>query len=49
MKEQLLNQVETIVAKAEIAYYEQFLVLPHCFRKSHLPYRRQMLVQAGKG
>ena len=30
----LLNRVETIVAKGEIACYEQFLLLSQCFQKS---------------
>ena len=34
MKVQLLKGVENIVAKEEIAHYEQFLLLPHCFQKS---------------
>ena len=37
MKEQLLNEVENIVAKGEIAhlYNEQLLlILPQCFQKS---------------
>ena len=33
MRVQLLNTVENIVAKGEIAYYEQFLLLPKCFQK----------------
>ena len=34
MKEQLLNRVETIVAKVEIAHHEQFLLLKQCFQMS---------------
>ena len=34
MKEQLLNKVENNVAKGEIAHFEQFLLLPQCFKKS---------------
>ena len=29
-----MNKVETILAKGEIARFEQFLVLPQCFQKS---------------
>ena len=29
-----MNEVENIVAKGEIAHYEQFLLLQHCFQKS---------------
>ena len=32
MKEQLLNKVENIVAKVEIAHHEQFLLLSQCFQ-----------------
>ena len=39
----LLNKVEKSVAKREIAYYEQFLLLPHCFKLFFLPYMRQNL------
>ena len=28
-----LNQVQNTVRKEEIAYYEQFLLFPHCFKK----------------
>ena len=28
------NRVENTVVKGEIAYYEQFLLLPRCFQKS---------------
>ena len=34
MTEQLLNDVENIVANAEIPCFEQYLLLPQCFRKS---------------
>ena len=34
MKEQLLNKVETIVKKGEIAHYKQILPLSQCFLKS---------------
>ena len=35
MKEQLLNPVENIEAKGEIAHHEkQVLLLPQCFKKS---------------
>ena len=34
MKALLLNMVENIVAKAEIAYHEQFLLWPQCFQNS---------------
>ena len=34
MKVYFLNRVENIVAKREIAHYEQFIVLPQCFQKS---------------
>ena len=30
---QLLDQVENIVGKGEIARYEQFLLFPQCFQK----------------
>ena len=30
----LLNRVEIIVAKGEIAHDEQFLLLPQCFQRS---------------
>ena len=30
---QLSDQVDNIVGKGEIARYEQFLLLPHCFQK----------------
>ena len=33
MKEELSNEVENIVAKGEIARYEQFLFLPKCFQE----------------
>ena len=33
MKEQLLNKVKNIMAKGEIAHYEQFLPLPYCCLK----------------
>ena len=33
-KEQLLKGVENTVAKGEIPYNEQFLLLPQCFQKS---------------
>ena len=33
MKEQLLNKVEIIVVKGDIAHYEQFLLLPQCILK----------------
>ena len=33
-KLRLLNTVENNVAKGEIAFYEQFLLLPNCFLKS---------------
>ena len=33
MKEHLLNTFENIVAKREVAYYEQFIFLPQCFQK----------------
>ena len=33
MREQLLNEVENIVTKGEIAHYEQFLIQPQCFKK----------------
>ena len=29
-----LNKVKNIVAKGEITYYEQFLLLPQCFQES---------------
>ena len=32
--ENILNRADNIVAKEEIAAYEQFLLLPQCFRKS---------------
>ena len=32
MKEQLLNEVENIVANEEIVHHEQFLLLPQCFQ-----------------
>ena len=28
------KELEDIVAKVEIAHYEQFLLFPHCFQKS---------------
>ena len=34
MRDLLLNRVEHIVAKVEIARFEQFLLLPQCFQKS---------------
>ena len=34
MKEQILNKVEIIVAKEEIAHHEQFICLSQCFQKS---------------
>ena len=34
MKKQLLKKVENIVAKEEIACFEQFLLLSQCFQKS---------------
>ena len=34
MKTLLLNRVENIVAKGEIAHYEQFLLLLQCLQKS---------------
>ena len=33
MKDQLLNKVENIVTKEEIACFEQFLLLSQCFQK----------------
>ena len=33
MGKQLPDGVENIVAKGEIAYYEQFLLFPQCFQK----------------
>ena len=33
MRVLLLNRVENIVAKGEIARFEQFLLLPKCFQK----------------
>ena len=33
MKDQLLNEVENIVTKGEIAYREQFLPMPLCFKQ----------------
>ena len=30
---QLSDRVENIVGKEEIAYYEQFLLFPQCFKK----------------
>ena len=34
MKVLPLQKVENIVAKGEIAHYEQFLILPQCFQMS---------------
>ena len=34
MKEQLLNKVENIVTKGDIAHFEQFLLLSQYFQKS---------------
>ena len=33
MKEQLLNEVESVVTKVDMAHYEQHLLLPQCFQK----------------
>ena len=34
MKVRFLNRVEIIVAKVEIAHYEQFFLLQQCFQKA---------------
>ena len=38
-----------IVAKAEIAHYEQFLLLPQSFKKSRALYMHQKASASGKG
>ena len=43
MKEQLLNKVESIVAKGEIAHDEQFIHLSGCFFQSCLLLRHHIL------
>ena len=54
MKEKLLNKVWNIIAKGEMAEYEQFLFLPQCLQESYaaeLPksiYRLEMVKQIAK-
>ena len=47
-EEQLLNEVENIVSKGEIAYHKQFLILSQCFQ-SHMLQRLQKTSECGKG
>ena len=51
MKVLLLNRVKNIVAKGEIACFEQFFLLPQGFQKfkSHLLQMRQNAFASGKG
>ena len=47
MRVKLLKRVENIVAKAEIACFEQFLLLPQCFQKSFAAEIVKMRLQGG--
>ena len=45
----LLNKVKNIVAKGEIARFEQFLILSKCFQKSSAASASKCTLWAGQG
>ena len=48
MKEQIAYKVENIEAKGEIAHYDQFLLLPHCFQKSSIAEASESICMCNK-